>query len=125
MRVEIARTFRIEAARRLPHIGPDHPCARVHGHGFTIELVLRGEIDPVTGWLCDYADIERAFAPLAAQLDHALLNDVEGLANPTSEHLARWIHDRAKPSLPALAYVSVCETPVTRATYPIPTRSQA
>jgi len=123
VQVEIARTFRIEAARRLTGIAPDHPCARVHGHGFVIEIVLRGEVDPVAGWLCDYADIEAAFAPLARLIDHAYLNDVAGLDNPTSEHLARWIHAHLAPALPALAFVSVRETPETRATYPIPTRS--
>lgn len=117
MHVEISRTFRIEAARRLPRLPATHPCSRVHGHGFTVELVLAGPIDPELGWLVDYDDIAQAWAPLAAVLDHAYLNDVAGLENPTSEHLARWVFERVRPALPALVAVHICETPATRATY--------
>ncbi len=115
MNVEIARTFRIEAARRLPKLPPTHPCARVHGHSFTIEVVLRGAVDPEVGWLVDYDVMAAAWQPLGAVLDHAYLNDVPGLENPTSEHLARWVWERL--SLPGLAAIHVCETPTTRATY--------
>lgn len=51
-----------------------------------------------------------AFAPLRAKLDHYYLNEVEGLENPTSEHLARWIWERLRPSLPILSKVVVRET---------------
>lgn len=74
-------------------------------------------IDPELGWLVDYDDISTAWAPIAKALDHRLLNDVEGLANPTSELLAYWIFARLAPSLPALTAVTVMETPETRATY--------
>jgi len=119
MRVEISRTYRLESARRLPRLPADHPCARVHGHGFEVEVVLVGETDPELGWLVDYEDITEAWAPLAATLDHAFLNDVPGLENPTSEHLARWIAQALLPALPMLAAIHVRETPVTRATYRI------
>ena len=117
MNVTIARSFRLEAARHLPRLPPSHPCARLHGHSFVVEVVCEGPVDPVLGWLVDYDDISAAFRPIAAALDHRLLNDVEGLDNPTSELLARWIHDRLAPALPSLAAVTVCETPETRATY--------
>ena len=45
----------------------------------------------------------------ARQLDHRYLNEVEGLANPTSENLARWIWDRLIDLLP-LSEVLVRET---------------
>jgi 6-pyruvoyltetrahydropterin/6-carboxytetrahydropterin synthase len=35
---------------------------------------------------------------------------VDGLENPTSENLARWIWDRLKPRLPKLSQVVVRET---------------
>jgi 6-pyruvoyltetrahydropterin/6-carboxytetrahydropterin synthase len=35
---------------------------------------------------------------------------VEGLSNPTSENLARWIWRKLKPSLPLLQRVLVSET---------------
>jgi hypothetical protein len=48
----------------------------------------------------DFADLRRAFQPLFDQLDHYCLNDIDGLENPTSENLARWIWDRLLPGLP-------------------------
>jgi 6-pyruvoyltetrahydropterin/6-carboxytetrahydropterin synthase len=51
-----------------------------------------------------------AFAPLLACLDHYYLNEVEGLDNPTSEVLAKWIWDRLRPTVPDLSGVVVRET---------------
>ena len=48
----------------------------------------------------DFQEIKDAFAPLHDQLDHHYLNEVEGLGNPTSENLARWIWDRLVDALP-------------------------
>jgi 6-pyruvoyltetrahydropterin/6-carboxytetrahydropterin synthase len=123
MDVILTRSFRIESARSLPRLPPTHPCARVHGHSFLIELELAGPIDPELGWLIDYNDIAAAFEPLRLALDHRLLNEVEGLENPTSELIARWIFDRLSPSLNALTAVTIMETPETRAIYrPCPSR---
>ena len=58
----------------------------------------------------DFADIKLAFMPLFEQLDHNYLNDIEGLENPTSEVLARWIWLRLKPALPQLSRVVINET---------------
>jgi 6-pyruvoyltetrahydropterin/6-carboxytetrahydropterin synthase len=108
--MEIFKEFTIEAAHRLPHVSPGHKCARLHGHSFRIELHVRGPVDPATGWVMDFADIKRAFQPLYDQLDHHYLNEIEGLANPTSEHLARWIWRRLRPTLPELSGVVIHET---------------
>ena len=58
----------------------------------------------------DFSDIKAAFKPIYAQLDHYYLNDVPGLENPTSENLARWIWQKLRPALPALAAVEIRET---------------
>jgi 6-pyruvoyltetrahydropterin/6-carboxytetrahydropterin synthase len=47
---------------------------------------------------------------LHAQLDHACLNEIAGLENPTSETLSAWIWQALKPQLPALSWVTVYET---------------
>lgn len=108
--MEIFKEFTLESAHRLPHVPPGHKCARIHGHSFRVQLVVRGPVDPRAGWVQDFADLGEVFRPLHEQLDHRLLNDVEGLENPTSENLARWIWKRAKPGLPLLARVVVHET---------------
>ena len=115
--VTLAHAFRFEAARRLPKLPATHPCAQVHGHGFVVELELTGELDPELGWLMDYADVARAWAEIAPDLDHRLLNEVPGLENPTSELIAVYLWRRLFPLLPGLTAVSVLETPTTRITF--------
>jgi 6-pyruvoyltetrahydropterin/6-carboxytetrahydropterin synthase len=58
----------------------------------------------------DFADLRVAFQPLFDQLDHHYLNEIEGLENPTSENLARWIWQRLQSRLPGLSKVAVQET---------------
>ena len=58
----------------------------------------------------DFAELKRIFQPLYDRLDHHLLNDIEGLENPTSENLARWIWSELEPDLPTLSKVIVQET---------------
>jgi 6-pyruvoyltetrahydropterin/6-carboxytetrahydropterin synthase len=108
--MDIFKVFTIEAAHRLPNVPEGHKCARLHGHSFRIEVHVRGPVDAASGWVMDYADIKAAFVPLFEQLDHRYLNEVEGLDNPTSEMLARWIFRRLRPALPGLHRVVVHET---------------
>jgi 6-pyruvoyltetrahydropterin/6-carboxytetrahydropterin synthase len=121
VRTEISRTYRVEAAHRLPHVPADHKCFRLHGHSFEITLVVSGELHPTLGWVIDYAEIDGAFAPLHAQLDHHYLNEVTGLENPTSEILARWIAERVKlPAGGRLHAVSVAENCMSQCTVYLP-----
>ena len=64
-----------------------------------------------------YAELFDAWAPIHDKLDHRYLNEVEGLDNPTSEVLARWIWDRLKAPLPSLTRVTVYETCESRCEY--------
>lgn len=115
--MELRKTFQIEAAHRLTRVPVGHKCGRLHGHSFAIDVVIEGPIDPVMGWVMDYAEIKEAFQPLYDQLDHNLLNDLEGLENPTSENLASWIWARLKPRLPLLVEISIAETCNSRCVY--------
>jgi 6-pyruvoyltetrahydropterin/6-carboxytetrahydropterin synthase len=108
--MDISKTFRIEAAHRLPNVPEGHKCARLHGHSFAIEVHVKGPVDPELGWVMDFADMKRAFAPIFERIDHRYLNDVPGLENPTSENLARWVFDELKLALPLLDHVIVHET---------------
>ena len=108
--VRLAREFTFEAAHRLPNAPADHKCRRLHGHSFHVEIICEGETDSNTGWLLDFGEITKAFAPLLEQLDHRYLNEIHGLENPTVESLARWIWVRLRPTLPCLAQVNVAET---------------
>jgi 6-pyruvoyltetrahydropterin/6-carboxytetrahydropterin synthase len=108
--MEIFKEFTFESAHRLPNVAPGHKCGRLHGHSFRCEIHVRGEVGAETGWIMDFADIKKAFAPLYDRLDHNYLNEIEGLSNPTSEVLAKWIWERLKPSLPGLSGIVIRET---------------
>lgn len=105
----ITKTFRIEAAHFLPTAPEGHKCRRMHGHSFVVRVHVAGTLD-ASGWVVDYGVISRLFEPLYEQLDHRLLNDVPGLENPTSEHLATWVYDRLSNTLDGLWGVEVDET---------------
>ena len=103
------RRHRFESAHRLPNVAAGHKCGRMHGHGF--EVILHANQDLGRRAIgIDYDRIDELWTPLHAQLDHACLNDIAGLANPTSELISRWIWQQLKPRLPELSWVTVYET---------------
>ena len=107
--MDVFREFTFEAAHRLPHVPDGHKCGRLHGHSYRVEVHVSGEVEPHSGMVLDFADIKAAFAPVHDCLDHRYLNDVDGLDNPTSENVARWLWERLDGSLP-LARIVVRET---------------
>lgn len=114
---ELSADFALASARRLPNVAEGHPCGRLHGHTFGVRLTVRGPIDPVSGWVLDFAELATAWAPVADALDHRLLNDVPGLENPTSERLAVWIWRELRERVPLLAAVEISETGGFRVVY--------
>ncbi len=115
--MEIFRRFRIEASHSLPHLPSGHPCRKVHGHSWRVEIHAIGPVDASRGWVMDFADLERAFQPLLLELDHSHLNEIKGLELPTSENMARWIWRRLKPALPLLSRVVIWETETAGCSY--------
>ena len=108
--MEIFKEFTFEAAHRLPNVPDGHKCARLHGHSFRVEVHLAGPVDDHVGWVRDFGDISDAMRPVIDRLDHYYLNDIDGLENPTSEVLARWIWDQLCPHVAELSQVVVRET---------------
>jgi 6-pyruvoyltetrahydropterin/6-carboxytetrahydropterin synthase len=108
--MEVFREFTFDSAHLLPNAPEGHKCRRLHGHTFHVAVHVAGPVDPDRGWILDFADIEAAFDPIHEALDHRLLNDIAGLSNPTSEHLAAWIWERLAPALPGLSRLVVKET---------------
>ncbi len=118
MPTTVIKSFGFESAHFLPGVPPEHKCRRLHGHSFRCEVQVSGPVDPATGFVIDFADITAACEPLRRALDHRFLNqDVPGLENPTSEHIAQWIWDRLKPALPGLTAVVLHETCTARCEY--------
>lgn len=108
--MKISQAFRFEAAHRLPGVPETHRCHRLHGHSYRVEVQLEGPVDPHTGFVVDFFDIESAFAGIVGALDHRCLNDVAGLENPTAENIAVWIWGRLKGAIKPISAVRVYET---------------
>ena len=117
MSMTIVQELRFEAAHHLPRTPEGHKCRRLHGHSWLCEIHVTGEVDPMTGWVQDFATIRDAFRPLYETLDHRLLNEVAGLENPTSENVAVWIWDRLAPMLKGLSMIAIHETCTSRCIY--------
>lgn len=117
VRVRLVKSFTFEAAHALPTFPDGHKCRRLHGHSFRVDVIVEGDADPRRGYLVDYGDIAAACEPLRQQLDHHYLNEIEGLSNPTSEVLARWLWERLRPALPLLTEIVVHETCTSRCEY--------
>ena len=115
--MEIFREFTFEAAHRLPHVPPSHKCERLHGHSYRVTVHVEGPVDQELGWVMDFGEIKEVFEPIRAELDHYYLNEIQGLENPTSEVLSRWIWDRLTIVLPGLSAVTVGETCTSGCTY--------
>lgn len=109
--MEISKLFTFDSAHKLTGVPSGHKCSNLHGHTFTVEIHVCGDVDRRTGFVIDFADIAQAFGPICDQLDHKYLNDIEGLENPTSENIAKWIWVRLKPNLSDLSRIVIKETP--------------
>lgn len=97
-RVEIVKEFAFESAHR--------DGSRTYGYSYRAEVALAGEI-AADGMIAPMGEIVRSIEPVRQALDHSVLNEVNGLAQPTLENLALWISERLRADLPSLSRVSV------------------
>lgn len=99
MKCEISQTFFFDAAHTLDRAIETESSKRVHGHTYNAEVFLSGQPDPRTGMVMDLGLVRREVAQLREQLDHHLLNEVEGLGAPTLENLCQFIAKKLQPRL--------------------------
>lgn len=105
--MRIYKDFKFEAAHFLPSAARGTANARVHGHSFKARVTIDGEPKAATGYVFHFDELEGAIAETREALDHRMLNDVEGLATPTLEHIAMWIWNRLQNRVPGLAEIHV------------------
>jgi 6-pyruvoyltetrahydropterin/6-carboxytetrahydropterin synthase len=115
--MEMSVNFDFAASRSLPLLPKTHPCSRLHGHTFNVSLVLSGEIEPATGFMIDFGDVESAIEVVKEKVDHYYLNEIEGLENPTTEIIAKWLWSKLIRNLPQLSRVTVQEHPTRGVSY--------
>lgn len=107
----IGKQYAFSAAHQLLKVADGHPCKRLHGHNYIVEIEVRGEIAPKDGFCSniDFLEVDRLMKPIIEELDHHFLNDIPGLENPTAELIAAWILN--KYPVKYLYSVTVWETP--------------
>ena len=116
----IAKEFRFEASHQLPnHNGK---CARLHGHSWRGVIYVAGNELINSGakqdMIMDYEDIKQYIKPILDNyLDHYHLNETTGLANPTSEAIAKWIYQQLEDKIPGLVAVRIDETCTSQCVY--------
>lgn len=119
MSFTIAKEFAFSASHQLGHlVKDDHPCKRLHGHNYTVTMILEGEDTNADGFVQDYRELDPVKKWIDAELDHQHLNDVlHSSLSTTAENLAKHLFDTWRPTYPALAAVRVSETPKTYSEY--------
>lgn len=101
----------------------------LHGHNWRVETYLEGSRLAAPGYLADFTALQQRLYQITGELHDACLNDLPAFDadNPTTERVARYIHDRFSPMLPEtvrLSKVRVWETSGCAAAY-IPESSAA
>ncbi|HEY1731461.1 MAG TPA: 6-carboxytetrahydropterin synthase [Terriglobales bacterium] len=105
MKVYLSRRYHFSASHRLHTEAYDAErnrevygkCNNPHGHGhnYTVAVTFSGEVDPVTGMVCNLADLD-AFARtnLLDRFDHTNLNTLECFQESvsTTENLSIEVH---------------------------------
>ncbi len=125
MKVYLGRRYRLCASHRLFCPEWDElrnaqtfgKCANPHGHGhnYTVEVMIGGAVDTVTGMVMDLAELDAVVErEVTRPFDHTNLNLHEALEGqvPTSENFCIAIFNRLARALPidALRQVRLEET---------------
>lgn len=118
---QIGKRFTFEAAHRLSGLVDGHKCGRLHGHSYTVEVVLEATELSAPGFVVDFGELAPLKQHLDEHFDHRLLNEVLDV-EPTSENLAKVVFEWCSTHIPlpegaVIAAVRVSETATTWAEY--------
>lgn len=113
----IFKKFTFDSAHFLPNVPEGHKCKNIHGHTYYLTVFVEGSLDPNLGWVMDFGDLKEIIEPILKRVDHHLINEIEGLENPTCEVFTKWIWDKIVGDLPGLKRIELNETPNSGAFY--------
>ena len=83
----IGKTFTFEAAHWLP--GHTGKCNALHGHTWTVEVELKGDVDSNTGMVIDFHYVSREVENALNSFDHTTIN--KQISNPTCENIVSFL----------------------------------
>jgi 6-pyruvoyltetrahydropterin/6-carboxytetrahydropterin synthase len=95
MKAHLSRRYHFSASHRLHTEAYDSAknqavfgkCNNPHGHGhnYTVQVTLSGQVDPATGMVCNLAELDAyAQTNLIDRFDHTNLNTLDCFANKVS-----------------------------------------
>ncbi len=113
----ISKQFHFSASHQLLGLADEHPCSRLHGHNYVVEVELQAAELNSFGFVRDYRDLGELKAWLDDTFDHRHLNDHFGETPSTAENLALAIYRWSRGRWPETTAVRVSETPKTWAEY--------
>jgi 6-pyruvoyltetrahydropterin/6-carboxytetrahydropterin synthase len=113
----ITKEYHFSASHRLFGLAEDHPCSRLHGHNYVVEVELQSERLNDAGFVRDYHELDTLKTYIDDKIDHRHLNDIFGDDGTTAEKLAKHFYDWCKEKWPEVSAVRVKETPKTCAVY--------
>jgi 6-pyruvoyltetrahydropterin/6-carboxytetrahydropterin synthase len=113
----ISKEYHFSASHILPQLPADHPCARLHGHNYVVEVELQSESLNEYGFVRDYRELDAFKRYLDDTLDHRHINEVLGDDCATAEQMARHFFGWCKSRWPEVVAVRVKETPKTSAEF--------
>lgn len=113
----IRKKFSFSAAHQLLGLPDDHPCSRLHGHNYEVEVVLASSCLNDVCFVVDYRELDRFKHFLDVTCDHRDLNEVFGGMQTTAENLAYKFYEWCHKMWPEVCTVRVSETPKTWAEY--------
>ncbi|MDZ4760741.1 MAG: 6-carboxytetrahydropterin synthase [Alphaproteobacteria bacterium] len=93
---EVSVSGSFEASHFISAGGAPDGYRRVHGHSFIVIASVASARPDQNGWVTDLGALETALRSVLAELDHAILNDIPGLEQPTFETILLWIDGRMK-----------------------------
>ncbi len=88
----IGKKFTFCAAHHLPHLPPEHKCARPHGHNYVVYVELDADTLDNDGFVLDYGELNAIRNIIDAEYDHRDLNKIFTLT--TAEFLAVSMYNR-------------------------------
>ena len=96
-------------------------CESVHGHNWKVEVLLFSDTLRKHGMVMDFKDLKDMLVKVISELDHKNLNEIAYFKkeNPTSENIARFIHEKLSPNIKDKMRVIVWETDTSCASFEI------
>ena len=113
----ISKQFAFSASHQLMGVPEGHPCSRLHGHNYIVEIELSGESLNEAGFVRDYLELGELKSYIDEVLDHRHLNEVLGDDNVTAERLAKHLFDWSFDRWPEATAMRINETPKTWAEF--------